>query len=176
MKRAVHFGAGNIGRGFIAPTLQANNYQVTFIDVNTDVIKRINDEGSYTVTSLSIEGTTEQKVKDVNAVELNDTDTLNKILLDADIITTSVWPKFVKGVYEKITTLENQKDQIIVAFKKPHKNPLGPLVVRRIGSSHFSIPIEGKANIFQLLGVADNVLFSSNGWMLSCLNCILLCW
>ena len=83
MKRAVHFGAGNIGRGFIAPTLQANNYQVTFIDVNTDVIKRINDEGSYTVKSLSIEGTTEQKVKDVNAVELNDTDTLNKILLDA---------------------------------------------------------------------------------------------
>ena len=121
MKRAVHFGAGNIGRGFIAPTLQANNYQVTFIDVNTDVIKRINDEGSYTVKSLSIEGTTEQKVKDVNAVELNDTDTLNKILLDADIITTSVGPKFVKGVYEKIATLENQKDQIFVAFENMYR-------------------------------------------------------
>ena len=121
MKRAVHFGAGNIGRGFIAPTLQANNYQVTFIDVNTDVIKRINDEGSYTVKSLSIEGTSEQKVKDVNAVELNDTDTLNKILLDADIITTSVGPKFVKGVYEKIATLENQKDQIFVAFENMYR-------------------------------------------------------
>lgn len=121
MKRAVHFGAGNIGRGFIAPTLQSNNYQVTFIDVNTDVIKQINDEGSYTVKSLSIEGTTEQKVKDVNAVELNDTDTLNKILLDADIITTSVGPKFVKGVYEKIATLENQKDQIFVAFENMYR-------------------------------------------------------
>lgn len=127
MKRAVHFGAGNIGRGFIAPTLQANNYQVTFIDVNTDVIKRINDEGSYTVKSLSIEGTSEQKVKDVNAVELNDTDTLNKILLDADIITTSVGPKFVKGVYEKIATLENQKDQIFVAFENMY---------REIGRAH----------------------------------------
>jgi len=47
MKLAVHFGAGNIGRGFIAPTLQANNYEVIFVDVNTDLIEQINSEGQY---------------------------------------------------------------------------------------------------------------------------------
>ena len=53
MKLAVHFGAGNIGRGFVAPILQANDYKVIFVDVNTDLVKQINEEKRYTVTSLS---------------------------------------------------------------------------------------------------------------------------
>ena len=43
MKLAVHFGAGNIGRGFVAPILQANDYRVVFVDVNTDLVKQINE-------------------------------------------------------------------------------------------------------------------------------------
>ena len=43
-KLALHFGAGNIGRGFIAPVLQENNYRVIFVDVDEDLVNKINKE------------------------------------------------------------------------------------------------------------------------------------
>ena len=121
MKQAVHFGAGNIGRGFIAPILQANDYEVIFVDVNTDLIKQINEEGQYEVTSLSIDGATEEKIYDVMAIDLGDTEVLNDALLNANLITTSVGPKFVESIYERVATLDNQKDQIFIAFENMYK-------------------------------------------------------
>ena len=51
MKLAIHFGAGNIGRGFIAPVLQDNNYEVIFVDVNKQLIEQINIQKEYKVSS-----------------------------------------------------------------------------------------------------------------------------
>ena len=121
MKQAVHFGAGNMGRGFIGPILQANDYEVIFVDVNTDLIKKINEEGQYKVTSLSINGATEEKINDVKAIDLDDTDLLNDTLLNASLITTSVGPKFVESIYERVATLDNQKNQVFIAFENMYK-------------------------------------------------------
>ena len=121
MKLAVHFGAGNIGRGFVAPTLQANDYRVIFVDVNVDLVKQINEKRRYTITSISIEGTTEEIVQDVEAINLEDSEYLNDTLLNADIVTTSVGPKFVQGIYERIASLDNQKEQIFIAFENMYK-------------------------------------------------------
>ena len=50
MKLAVHFGAGNIGRGFIAPVLQENDYKVTFVDINKELIDQVNNFKKYNIT------------------------------------------------------------------------------------------------------------------------------
>ena len=121
MKLAVHFGAGNIGRGFIAPTLQANNYEVIFVDVNTDLIEQINSEGQYSIKSLSLDGIRHEEIKDIKAVNLNDSEQLKNNLLNADLITTSVGPKFVEGVYEKVATLNHERNQIFIAFENMYK-------------------------------------------------------
>jgi mannitol-1-phosphate 5-dehydrogenase len=44
---AVHFGAGNIGRGFIGQMLFASGYEICFIDVNQHVIDDINSLKQY---------------------------------------------------------------------------------------------------------------------------------
>lgn len=47
---AVHFGAGNIGRGFIGEVLFKNGYDIIFVDINEAVIDALNSEESYQIT------------------------------------------------------------------------------------------------------------------------------
>ena len=48
MKKAIQFGAGNIGRGFIGSLLYKAGYHVVFADVNTEIIDKINKDKEYT--------------------------------------------------------------------------------------------------------------------------------
>src|SRR3954468_20132494 len=47
--RAVHFGAGNIGRGFIGQLLHESGYDIIFVDVRDDVVDALKTEGRYEV-------------------------------------------------------------------------------------------------------------------------------
>ena len=40
-KTALHFGAGNIGRGFITPILQENGYEVVLVDLDSDLVNKL---------------------------------------------------------------------------------------------------------------------------------------
>jgi mannitol-1-phosphate 5-dehydrogenase len=46
---AVHFGAGNIGRGFVGLILHRAGYQVVFADVVDELIDALNATPSYQV-------------------------------------------------------------------------------------------------------------------------------
>jgi mannitol-1-phosphate 5-dehydrogenase len=48
-KIAVHFGAGNIGRGFVAQFLHASGYEVLFADVSEELIGAMQRQPSYEV-------------------------------------------------------------------------------------------------------------------------------
>lgn len=49
MPTAVHFGAGNIGRGFIAEVLFNNDFRTIFVDINETVIQELKERQSYRI-------------------------------------------------------------------------------------------------------------------------------
>ena len=121
MKLAIHFGAGNIGRGFIAPVLQENNYEVVFVDVNKELIEQINLLQRYKVKSISLNASSDIFVKNISGLLLNDEEFLNEKLSQADLITTSVGPKFVKDIFNLVSSTKTEKIQTFIAFENMYR-------------------------------------------------------
>lgn len=117
---ALHFGAGNIGRGFIGQVLYESNYNICFVDVNQEVIDEINKLGKY---RIKIVGDIPKyiEIKNVIAINSNDIDEVIKKIVQADIITTALGAnvlKFIAPVIAKgiVTRLKvNNKPLNIVA-------------------------------------------------------------
>lgn len=47
--KATHFGAGNIGRGFIGEILHENDFSIDFVDINETIINALKERKSYEI-------------------------------------------------------------------------------------------------------------------------------
>ncbi|WP_227396204.1 mannitol-1-phosphate 5-dehydrogenase [Jeotgalibacillus aurantiacus] len=90
--KAVHFGAGNIGRGFIGAILQQSGYDVIFIDVNAELINRMNQDRQYEVVLAdeTKESFTVRGVSGINSQE--NPEAAAAAVADAAMVTASVGP------------------------------------------------------------------------------------
>ena len=101
MKKAVHFGAGNIGRGFIGLLLSKAGYHVTFVDVAAPLVDDLNNLGKYNVQIFGHE----DKIQVDNVSAINSNKNLPQLLdaiIDADIITTAIGPNVLKFIAPNI--------------------------------------------------------------------------
>ena len=90
MKKAIQFGAGNIGRGFIGALLAKSGYHVVFADVNEEIINRINDDKHYTIHIMDVE-CKDEKIENISGV-ISTSDEILEEIRTSDIITTAVGP------------------------------------------------------------------------------------
>lgn len=103
MSHAVHFGAGNIGRGLVADLLHDSGYHVTFLDVSRDAVDEINSRGGYLLRLIEHDYR-EKAIDDVDAIStLEQHDRAVEAIVDADIITTSVWANNLGRIAPLIT-------------------------------------------------------------------------
>lgn len=97
--RAIQFGAGAIGRGFIGALLGKSGYHITFADVNEALLDAINTYGSYTIRVLLPDGTIEPQVSASSISGCNsNSDKILEEIVAADVITTAVGPDILRFV------------------------------------------------------------------------------
>lgn len=94
--KAIQFGAGNIGRGFIGAVLARAGYELVFADVVEDLLRQINERGEYTV-HVSDHNSYDFTVKGVRAVNSGSAEAVDEIAT-ADIVTTAVGLRILKFV------------------------------------------------------------------------------
>lgn len=107
---ALHFGAGNIGRGFIGLLLAQNGFQVTFADVSEVLIDAIKKEGKYRVilADESHEAIPVEGVFGINSAK--EPEALKEAVLKADLITTAVGVNIVPHIGRSL--LEGIKERL----------------------------------------------------------------
>ncbi len=98
--KAVHYGAGNIGRGFIGKLLADAGIAVTFADVDEQIVDLLKTLNTYNVKVVGSECVTEV-VSGVSAINSN-SDDLVTLLGEVDLITTAVGPNVLVIIASKI--------------------------------------------------------------------------
>ncbi|MCQ2140721.1 MAG: mannitol-1-phosphate 5-dehydrogenase [Bacteroidales bacterium] len=96
MKKAIQFGAGNIGRGFIGAVLAEAGYEVVFADVVEELLTNINSRKEYTV-HVTDAVSRDIDIKGIRAVNSNSPEAVQEVV-DAEVITTAVGLRILKFV------------------------------------------------------------------------------
>lgn len=108
--RSVHFGAGNIGRGFIGQILHESGYDVSFVDVRAGIVTDLKERGCYEVI---LANEAEERVSVDRVTALHSESAAEEVverLAEADLITTAVGPPVLpilapaiaKGLVERV--------------------------------------------------------------------------
>jgi mannitol-1-phosphate 5-dehydrogenase len=108
--KAVHFGAGNIGRGFVGLVLHNAGYEVVFADVAAPLIDALAASSSYLVREVGV-GAKTSTVDNYRALNsaTHEAEVVSEIAT-ADIVTTAVGPNILRFVAPVIAAALEKRD------------------------------------------------------------------
>ncbi|WP_121368474.1 mannitol-1-phosphate 5-dehydrogenase [Frondihabitans australicus] len=98
-KKAIHFGAGNIGRGFVGQVLHQSGYEVVFADVNAELVRALRAAGAYSVHAVGDDETVTREVTGFRSIDNGrQADEIAAEISTAVIVTTSVGPRILPSL------------------------------------------------------------------------------
>lgn len=142
--KALHFGAGNIGRGFVGFLLGRAGYELVFADVNAELIDALASSTSYRVHEVG-EESADHTVSGYRALNsATNPEAVEHEIATANVVTTAVGPGILKFI--------------------------APLIVAGLRARHDSAPrlqvmaCENAINATDLLSAEMRALVSETEW------------
>ena len=89
-RKAVIFGAGNVGRGFLGQLFSESGYEITFVDIDESLIEALRSRATYTIRLVDNEGTEEVHVGPVTGLLSCNADAVAAALAGATLAATAV--------------------------------------------------------------------------------------
>ncbi|QUJ67649.1 mannitol-1-phosphate 5-dehydrogenase [Photobacterium sp. GJ3] len=144
--KAIHFGAGNIGRGFIGKVLADAQVNVTFADVNEPLIDQLSHAQSYKVKVVGNDCHLDT-VSHITAVNAAGPDVIEQIA-HTDLITTAVGPAVLDKIAKTIA------DGLTKRFESGNLNPLNIIACENMvrGTSHL------KEEVYRYLSLSHQAM------------------
>lgn len=125
-KLAVHFGAGNIGRGFLGQLYHESGYRTVFVDVVDTVVDAVRRRKSYPLRIVSDEGKEDRFVENVWAVHGADIPAVAEAIAEADIASTAVGVNALPHIAPALAA------GIAERFRRPDAKPLNVIVCENL--------------------------------------------
>jgi mannitol-1-phosphate 5-dehydrogenase len=102
-KTILIWGAGKIGRGFVADLFQAAGYHVVFVDVSSTLITELREAGRYTVVRAeSPEQRQDVVIEGYTALSTAQTNQIKDAVATADILAVAVFPQHFAQVAQQL--------------------------------------------------------------------------
>lgn len=115
MKRAIQFGAGNIGRGFIGGLLSKSGYHVVFADVNNEILDAINKDKEYKILVKDVD-CSEEVITNISGVSSLCEKIIEEIE-NSELITTAVGPLVLSKIAPTIARgIKARREKNIIDF------------------------------------------------------------
>ncbi len=124
--KAVMYGAGNIGRGFIGQLLSQSGYHVDFIDVAPAVIEQLNTQHEYPVRILYKDTYEESMVTNVACIDGKDPDAIAAAIAEADVMATAIGVNVLKFIIGNIAAGLKKR------WENPDKAPLNIIICENL--------------------------------------------
>jgi len=92
------YGAGNIGRGFVGALMSRAGYRVAFVDVDRELVARLNAAGEYTLRVIGAEGHQDTTITNVHAVDGTREEEVVQAVAECDLMATAVGARILPRI------------------------------------------------------------------------------